>query len=176
MVAAFILPTARPDLQLRQLVLEDAETLFALIDRNRRHLSQHGDPVARHYVNCARVRESIVGAYPIPARKPLRYGVWYRGALAGSIALGLGHERELGIGEFGYWLGKEFCGRGLATEAVRALARHSFTELCVDKLCAHVHFNNLASQRVLARIGFENLGLDEDERFFRFELATPPTS
>lgn len=61
------IPTKKPleivskdgQVTLRQLTLEDVEELFALIDRNRDHLSQFGDDTATKYPTVESVRESI---------------------------------------------------------------------------------------------------------------------
>lgn len=52
--------------------------------------------------------------------------------------------------EIGYWLGKEFWGRGIATRALEA-----FLELVKDRpLYAHVVRDNIGSRRVLEKCGF----------------------
>lgn len=56
--------------------------------------------------------------------------------------------------EIGYWLAEPFRGRGIATDAVRALVPVAFKELDIVRLQAGVFSNNLASMRVLERCGF----------------------
>lgn len=71
-------------------------------------------------------------------------------------------ERErAGIGgaarvfELGYYLCPEMRGRGLATEAARAVVDYAFDALGADALFAGHHSANDASRRVLLKVGFE---------------------
>lgn len=63
----------------------------------------------------------------------------------------------LGEREVGYWLGKEYWGRGVAT---RALAEF-LEQLLIRPLYAHVAKHNLASLKVLQKCGFAICGEDE---------------
>jgi [ribosomal protein S5]-alanine N-acetyltransferase len=59
----------------------------------------------------------------------------------------------------GYWLASASGGRGLATAAVREIARLAFAELGLHRLQADTLVHNVPSQRVLARNGFVRIGL-----------------
>ena len=63
---------------------------------------------------------------------------------------------QSGDREVGYWVGKEFWGKGIATQA---LAAFLFLEK-TRPLYAHVAKHNLASQRVLEKCAFEVIGED----------------
>ena len=60
--------------------------------------------------------------------------------------------------EIGYWLGAKFWGKGYATEAVRALIDHAFTDLDCDALQSSARVTNPASRRVLEKCGFQWTG------------------
>jgi RimJ/RimL family protein N-acetyltransferase len=68
------------------------------------------------------------------------------GAVAGNVVT---FEYE-GVRELGYWIGREFWGRGIATAAVREFLRHE----PLRPLCAGVAEHNRASIRVLEKCGF----------------------
>ena len=55
--------------------------------------------------------------------------------------------------EVAYLLDPAVWGRGLATEAARAIADHAFATLPVDRLVALVEPANTASRRVAEKIG-----------------------
>jgi RimJ/RimL family protein N-acetyltransferase len=59
----------------------------------------------------------------------------------------------------GYWLAPEARGRGVATHAVRLLARWAFDSLGLARLELTCGPDNHASQRVAARCGFTREGL-----------------
>ncbi len=56
--------------------------------------------------------------------------------------------------EIGYWVGRPFWGRGIATAAARALVDHAFTHLDIQRIHASAFEWNPASQRVLEKAGF----------------------
>ena len=58
----------------------------------------------------------------------------------------------------GYWLAVDAVGRGLATRAVEAVAEIADTELRLHRIEASTLTNNVASQRVLDRAGFQQIG------------------
>ncbi len=61
--------------------------------------------------------------------------------------------------EIGYWLGMDYWGQGLMTEAARAVAAIGFSWPSTKALVATTDPQNRASQRVLAKLGLRDLGL-----------------
>jgi 8-oxo-dGTP diphosphatase len=68
-------------------------------------------------------------------------------------------------GRMGYWVGRQFWGHGVATEAAGRLARWALANLAIDQLVAEVATDNPASASVLRCIGFRQVG--EGIRAFR---------
>ena len=58
--------------------------------------------------------------------------------------------------EVGYWIGKEYWGKGIATKALAAFLGHVKTR----PLYAHVAKHNIASRRVLEKCGFRMFGME----------------
>lgn len=56
--------------------------------------------------------------------------------------------------EIGYWLGEAFWGRGIVTEAVRAMSEYIFANFDVCRIYAGVFEWNPGSMRVLEKAGF----------------------
>lgn len=54
----------------------------------------------------------------------------------------------------GYWLGEQFWGRGIMTEAVAAVTDFCFENFPLRRISAEVFANNPASARVLEKAGF----------------------
>jgi len=77
------------------------------------------------------------------------------GAIAGNMVC----FEQLGEREVGYWLGKEFWGKGIATEALGQFLK----QIPTRPLYAHVAKHNLASKRVLEKCGFHVVA---EDRFF----------
>lgn len=53
-----------------------------------------------------------------------------------------------------YWIGLDFCGRGLATAAVNLTTTYAFSELGVESIEARIHGENISSVRVAEKAGF----------------------
>lgn len=76
------------------------------------------------------------------------------GCFAGGAGLKPRAGEQAGVAEFGYWLGRAYWGRGIATEAAQLLADHALKERQLRRLEAHVFLPNVASARVLEKSGF----------------------
>jgi RimJ/RimL family protein N-acetyltransferase len=85
--------------------------------------------------------------------------ILYRGEIAGNIV----SWNQDGRRQVGYWLGRKFWGKGVATMALSNLLEH----ILVRPLYAHVARHNIASRRVLEKCGFRVIGADR-------ALSEPP--
>jgi ribosomal-protein-alanine N-acetyltransferase len=74
-----------------------------------------------------------------------------------------------------FYLARQYWGRGLATEAGRALVAHGFGELGLTRIHAGINAANRASQRVVEKLGFRlaRLGEGDGNRWYDFELEEP---
>ncbi len=64
--------------------------------------------------------------------------------------------------EIGYDLWKAYWGSGLMPDALRTLLRYGFAEMNLHRISATVHTENVRSQRVLEKLGFEREGILRD--------------
>jgi RimJ/RimL family protein N-acetyltransferase len=74
-------------------------------------------------------------------------------------ACGITHDVVNDAPEIGYWIGVSFWGQGYATEAVRALIDHAFTDLDYPLLNASVRVTNPPSRRIIEKCGFQWTGV-----------------
>ena len=77
------------------------------------------------------------------------------GEAVGTIALTLGDDVNRRSAEVGYWLGRAYWGRGIATAVVAAFSESAFASFDVCRLHASVFEWNRASMRVLEKAGYE---------------------
>jgi RimJ/RimL family protein N-acetyltransferase len=68
-------------------------------------------------------------------------------------------SRDRDVPELGYWLGEPYWGQGYMSEAASAMTDHAFTQCAHAVLHSGCRIPNLASRRVLEKIGFERVGL-----------------
>jgi RimJ/RimL family protein N-acetyltransferase len=85
--------------------------------------------------------------------------ILFEGQVAGNIGSWAQDGRQL----VGYWIGKEFWGKGLATQALGELIE----ELDTRPLYAYVAKANIGSIRVLEKCGFVRSGEDEHEDLYK---------
>ena len=139
---------------LRAMTPEDASAIFALFS----------DPEAMRYWSYppytelkqaeARLARDIAGAAESVV---LPWGIEQDGTLIGTVTL---HDLNLsgGRAELGYLLAKSRWGQGLAREAVGLAIDHAFSTLGLRRLEADIDPRNLASQKLLERLGFVREG------------------
>ena len=65
--------------------------------------------------------------------------------------------------EVGWRLHSDYWGKGLATEGGRASVRYGFAELALDRIIAIVMPENVASRRVMAKLGMVEVSTTRDE-------------
>lgn len=57
--------------------------------------------------------------------------------------------------EIGYWIGEQYWGKGIATEAVKMIVNYGFTKLNLLRIFTGVIDRNIASRKVLEKAGFK---------------------
>ncbi|GAB3578641.1 GNAT family N-acetyltransferase [Calidifontibacter terrae] len=82
------------------------------------------------------------------------------GDVLGNVALFSIGDGTAGNAELGYWLWQSARGRGIAAEAAAAVVEHAKGAMGLTRLHAETDLANIASQRILRRLGFEQWGTD----------------
>jgi RimJ/RimL family protein N-acetyltransferase len=82
--------------------------------------------------------------------------------------------------ELGYWLGEPYWGKGIMTEAVKALLEAAFATGFYPVVRARALQSNAASVHVLEKAGFRNVGTAVDavgfnkgQPIFHFRMERP---
>jgi RimJ/RimL family protein N-acetyltransferase len=83
-----------------------------------------------------------------------RFCIEVDGRAVGGMGIHPGEDVHRHTATLGYWLGEEFWGRGVMTEAVAALTDSCFDNFPFRRISAEVFANNAASARVLEKAGF----------------------
>ena len=76
------------------------------------------------------------------------------GEAVGAVGFVPGRDIERFSAEIGYWLGEDFWGRGIGTEALSLVTSHVFGQLNFLRLYALPFADNPASVRVLEKAGY----------------------
>ena len=90
-----------------------------------------------------------------PATPVTNFAIVVDGSAVGGIGLVLKDDVFRRSAEIGYWLGEEYWGRGIVTEAVHAVTDYAFATFDLCRVYAGVFEWNHASMRVLEKAGYE---------------------
>jgi RimJ/RimL family protein N-acetyltransferase len=88
-------------------------------------------------------------------------GIWLTAEKATGMPIGfhlLNHIKGESIIQVGFILAKRAWGRGFATEMGQAVLRYGFVDLGLPHIAGIASLQNMASQRVLHKIGLERRG------------------
>jgi ribosomal-protein-serine acetyltransferase len=149
----------RPGLELRILEERHAPTVFALVDRERPYLREWlpwVDATLTEEDTLAFIRASLE---QFGNNNGFASGIWETSEpgnparLAGVIGTHKINWPNRKV-ELGYWLAREFQGKGIVTEACRAIVTYLLTELDLNRVEIHCAINNLKSCAIPQRLGF----------------------
>jgi ribosomal-protein-alanine N-acetyltransferase len=99
--------------------------------------------------------EHQASAWLKPGRGEVRFAIEIDGRLIGGAGY---YQRRSGTAELGFWLGREWWGRGYATEATKTVLRYGFEVRRVPGFTSSHFVDNAASAGVLRKLGFEPMG------------------
>lgn len=149
--------------RIRVLRRSDAERLSAAYRRNREHLAPWEPVRAEEFFTAAGQAASIdaklalfISGSDVP---------WV--LLDGDVAIGVMNVSGIVRGPFlsghlGYWVDKDVTGRGIGSAAVEFAVEAARDELGLHRLQAATLPHNAASQKILKRAGFEEIGPARD--------------
>jgi RimJ/RimL family protein N-acetyltransferase len=115
---------------------------------------QHWIPVIPRPYTAADARAFVEGE--VPGVGTHQFAITAGGRVVGSIGMKV---NDMGSGHIGYWCAPEARGRGVTTRALRLLCRYAIEELQLERLELITDPENLASQRVAAKVGFQREGV-----------------
>jgi ribosomal-protein-alanine N-acetyltransferase len=146
--------------RVRVLRRSDAERMTAAYQRNREHLAPWEPLRAEEFFTLAAQAASIeskVALFIAGSDVP-----WV--LLDGERIIGVMNLSGIVRGPFlsahlGYWVDQEFNGRGIGSAAVKFAIESARSELRLHRLQASTLPHNAASQKILKRAGFEEIGL-----------------
>jgi ribosomal-protein-alanine N-acetyltransferase len=152
-----------PRLRLDELADDDADAAFVVELLNDPDFLRHiGDRDVRHIADARR----YLADGPRASYARHGFGLWKATVLATGEAAGmcgLLKRDALPEADIGYaWLPR-FRGNGYAAEAAAAVLAHAFGPLRLPRVLAIVSEGNVASTRLLERIGMRSLGLRQVE-------------
>ena len=146
-------------LEVRPLRLRDARRWIAARRRSADYLSpwevtppgqRHTPPatLSTYLVTMRRLREDAAAGQTLP------FAVVWDDRLVGQLTIGnLGRE-PVEAAYVGYWIDREYAGRGITTRALALALAHAFASLDLPRVEANIQPDNQPSRRVVEKLGF----------------------
>ncbi len=92
--------------------------------------------------------------------------IFFNNVPAGRIGI-YDISRDKKLGSIGYWLGKDFTGKGIVTQATAALIDYGFRQLGLDRIEIKCGTSNIKSQAIPLALGFKPEGVIERGEFIQ---------
>lgn len=147
-----------PNLYLRILEERHSPAVFALVDKERASLREWFA-----WVDATKTEDDILAFIrrsleQFSTNSGFAAGIWEQERFAGTIGL---HKVDWlnRRAEIGYWLGREFQGRGIATRACLAVTRHALAEMELNRLEIRCVTSNARSKAIPRRLGYTYEGI-----------------
>ena len=160
------LPTLETErLILRKMVLNDAEAVFAYASNSE--VSRYTLWETHRCIEDSRAFLEFATQKYENGGEP-DWGIVYRGngCLVGACGL-VNWEAEHARAEVGFVLSREYWGRGLMSEAVRAILRFGFERMNLNRIEARCIAENAASARVMEKAGMVYEGMLRQREYIK---------
>lgn len=149
---------------IRKIRLSDAEN-FARCISNKDIIKQiTGIPYPCSISNAKKYIQNNIQNFK--AKKSYSFCILADRKFAGEVILENPDDTKK-IYEIGYFIGRDFWGRGIATEAVKQLVKFGFKELKLKRIWAGTYSTNPASGKVLEKAGFKLEGIKTKSDFWQ---------
>jgi ribosomal-protein-alanine N-acetyltransferase len=146
--------------ELRPVQPSDAETLARLFSQQRDFLAPYDPDRPEAFYTVAGQRAELEQSL-IQREADLRHRflILLAGEAVGALSIANLVRGPFQSANLGYWVAQQVNGRGVGTQAVGEACRWAFGEGGLHRLEAGTLTDNVASQKVLERNGFERIGL-----------------
>jgi ribosomal-protein-serine acetyltransferase len=149
---------AGPQIELRAVSIDQAPALYALIDRNRGRLREWLPWVEWSYSLRDATTFVTDGMRGNASGDSLTTTIWFEDTLCGAIGLHAINRRHRSS-SVGYWLGIDHEGRGIMTQACRAIVDEGFGRYGLHRIEIRCATGNSKSEGIPRRLGFVEEGI-----------------
>lgn len=159
MLPEHAIETGIEGLSVRVFTVDDAPDFHDLVLSNWRYLTKHGAYVKGTVLSLADVEHE----FGLAIERQHRFGIWlHDDGLIGRVDIDAIAPQRYGLG---YWLAEAHQGRGYVTAAARAVLAVAATRLRATDVIAGTDADNVRSQRVLERLGFNRVEHPDPDRW-----------
>lgn len=152
------------DILLKEIGLEDVESIFNTIDKERKYLDEW-----LPFIEVAQevsYTQSFVENYLDSDQLDLTCVILFKKQFVGIVGLkdtDLDNKKT----EIGYWLSELFQHKGIVTKSCKVLINYAFNELKLNRVQIKAAIGNLKSRAIPERLGFNQEGVERDGELHR---------
>ena len=146
--------TVNEDIELRLFAEKDADTILEIVKDNYEHLRPFLHWVTEDYSleSALEFIGQTQGAFADNTSQ--NYGIFYNEKLVGAISF-VTFNWENKRTEIGYWIAGNYEGKGIITEACKALITYAFEELELNRIEIRCATENTRSRAIPERLNFK---------------------
>ncbi len=164
----------RDGIEMRLVGVERAQELTDLVHANFEHLRPWLPWVNPNYSQESATNFIRMGIEGFRNKNSLQAWIIENDEIIGGIGFNKIDGQNNSV-EIGYWLTADACGRGIITDACRAIIGYAFERLGIHRIVIRCASENIKSQAVPMRLGFEKEGVMRDaewlhERYVDLEV------
>ena len=137
---------------LRSYVVDDAEELFNVVDKSRKHLHTWLDWVGNTVKPEHSLRFIQQALHQAHEQESLALGIFYNNRIIGGIGMH-NWDQTTRRAQLGYWIGKEYEGKGIINKCLVKFADFLFEKIGLNKIEIHFSPTNKRSAKVAERLG-----------------------
>lgn len=156
--------SAGTEISICPVVVDDAEALASLVHQNIAHFCEYLPALAGLSSVAAARRHLLAVVEQASAGEIFEWHLFVDGTLCGAIRL-----KDIDAADrkakIGYYIARQFSGRGIVTSAVRAVLAHCFGQLKLNRIELRCAAGNEPSKRVAERLGFVREGVLRQEEY-----------
>ncbi|PXX47393.1 GNAT family N-acetyltransferase [Undibacterium pigrum] len=148
-----------PSLKISLVKADDAAAVLAFEQENRQHFEEWIASRGDDFYYLQEVRSSLEQAqYLANAKREYHYLAWVENEVVGRITLRGVEQDQYHKAFLGYRFSQRHGGHGYATAAVNAVVNQAFDEFRLNRIEAVVIIDNLPSQAIMRKCGFNEYG------------------
>jgi ribosomal-protein-serine acetyltransferase len=156
-------PLINGDIILKPHDLQTAPALFAMIDRNRDRLRRFFGWVdsTKEVKDSEIFIQKSIDSFETKKQVPLQ--IWYQNQFVGLIDFhGISDKNKLA--QVGYWIDKNYEGKGIVTQACELLFKYGFEVLGLNRIEVECNVENSRSSAIPKRLGCTKEGVLRQSR------------
>jgi ribosomal-protein-alanine N-acetyltransferase len=151
-------------LRLRDATMEDAEAVFAVFSDSKVTQFHDMDTLTR-IDDAIKVIERRKQGFE--SRRGIRWGIARKDGNYIIGSCGFTWIQDLNAAEVGYELGSRFWQQGIMSEALNAILKYAFETKELEFIIAEIILENLASRKLLQKLGFRSQEVLEKHGFWK---------